>query len=119
MKCGGSRKMIKHYNKGISRVSEVLNNIAAIAIFLMMILAVGNVVLRLFGSPIQATYDYVGFLMALGVGFALAYCAVQNGHISVSVVMQNFPVRVQQVIDIVIGIMTITFLVLVAGHMTQ
>lgn len=111
--------MIKRYNKSITRLSMILNNLAATALFIMMVLVVGNVVLRLVGKPIQATYDYVEFLTALGIGLALAYCTVKDGHISISLLLHKLPLKMQRLIDIIIGIISVVFLIFVTWHMVK
>lgn len=116
---GSDRKMLKRYNKGISRLSKILNDIAAIALFIMMVLVISNIIFRSFGNPIQATFDYVGFLLAFGVGLGLAYCAVQDGHITINLLIEKFPVKVQKVIDILISTIVIVFLFLITWNMIK
>src|SRR5690625_3680400 len=113
------REMLKKYNKGMASISMLFNNLAALALTIMMVLVVGNVVLRLIGIPIQATYDFVEFLTALGIGLALAYCAVKDGHISISLFVQKLPERVQKVSDIVIGIISVVLLIFVTYQMAM
>lgn len=109
--------IIKRYNSGISNLSILLNNLAAIALTIMMLLVVSNVVLRMLGSPIQATYDYVEFLTAIGMGLALAYCAVNDGHISISLFMDYLPKKVQKIIDIIIRLVSVVFLFFITWSM--
>ncbi len=110
--------MLKKYNSGMAKVSMLFNNLAALALTIMMVLVVGNVILRLVGIPIQATYDFVEFLTALGIGLALAYCAVVDGHISISLFIQKLPESVQRIIDIIVGMISVILLVFVTYQMT-
>lgn len=111
--------MLKRYNKGMASISALLNNLAALALVIMMVLVVSNVILRLVGIPIQATYDFVEFLTALGIGLALAYCAVVDGHISISLFIQKLPEKIQKVIDIVVGIISVILLIFVTYQMAM
>ena len=69
----------------------------------MMLLVVGDIVLRVVWRPVPGTYDIVGFIGAIIVAFAIAYCAVQRGHIEVELVVARFPERVQGIIGSITG----------------
>ena len=73
----------------------------------MMLLVVGNILLRVVWRPIFGTYDIVGFIGAILVAFAIAYCAVQRGHIAVELVVTRFPKRVQGIIGSITGIFSL------------
>lgn len=111
--------MFKHYERLIKRLSSFLNNLAAIALFGLMALVVGNVVLRLFGSPIQATYDFVEFLTAIAIGLSLAYCGIKDGHVSINLLTDKFPKKVQGIVAIIIGLISISFLSLVTWQIVK
>jgi len=76
-----------------------LNWAAAASIVAMIFLTVADVVLRLFRMPIPGTYEMVGFLGAFIIAFSLAYTASEKGHITVDVLVQLFPRRVQALLD--------------------
>lgn len=76
-----------------------LNWAAAASIVAMMLLTVADVVLRLFRMPIPGTYEMVGFLGAFIIAFSLAYTASEKGHITVDVLVQLFPRKVQAFLD--------------------
>jgi len=71
----------------------------------MMLLVVGDITLRVIWQPIPGTYDVVGFIGAVLVAFAIAYCAVRGGHISVELVVSRLPKRVQWIISSITGIL--------------
>ena len=48
-----------------------------------MLVVVINVVARVVWHPILGTYDWVQFLGAIIVGFAVAHCGTQGGHVAV------------------------------------
>jgi len=109
--------MIRQYNKIMTRVSLFLNNIGSIILFLIMLLVIANVLLRLIGKPIQSTFELVGLLTSVVIGFTLAFCAVKDAHISISILIQRFSVKSQKVVDIFINFISIVFLAFVTFQM--
>lgn len=105
---------IDYFNKFIIKISKLFNVLAITAIFLMMIIVVSNVVLRLFGYPLQFTIDYVEFMAVLSTSFALAYCGVEDGHISISLLIDKLPSKLQKIIDIIINATSSFFLFMIA-----
>lgn len=94
----------------VTGLSRVLDKIAGLCMVAIMALIVSNVLLRaLFNRPILGTIDYVVFLTAVMIGLALAYCAVQNGHIAVSFVVDRLPIRMQSLVAIVMDILSLSF----------
>ena len=88
----------------VKKVSSSLDTLAALCFFSVMLLIVVNIILRtVFSQPILGTYELVGFLTALGVSLALAHCAVQEGHIAVSLFMERFPPRIQSLTAIFVN----------------
>lgn len=111
--------MIRQYNRVVSKLSDILNYIASITLSLIMLLVVANILLRLIGRPIQATYELVGLLTSVVIGFTLAYCAVKGAHISISIFMQRFSSRTQRIVDIFINIINVVFLIFVTVQMAK
>jgi TRAP-type C4-dicarboxylate transport system permease small subunit len=68
-----------------------------------------NSVLRVFGLPIPGDFDFIMLLGAMAVAFALPYCTLQKGHTTVELVVSRLPKRIQAVIDIFTGILSICF----------
>jgi TRAP-type C4-dicarboxylate transport system permease small subunit len=76
----------------------------------MMLLIVSNVLMRvLFKSPIFGTFEYVGFLTAIVISFAIANCGVKNGHVAVDLFIDKFPRKIQKIIDFILGIVSTCF----------
>ena len=92
--------------KGLVWVAKIAAVIAAIVLAGMMLLTVGDVIGRyFFNSPIKGTWELVGLLL-IGAGtWGLAYCQLQKGHISISIIVQRFSRRVQA------GFNTLTYLI--------
>ena len=69
------------------------------AVLALMILATGNVVLRIFHAPFRGTYEIVSFLGAIGVAFALASTQRGKGHIVVDILSSRYPRPVRSLVD--------------------
>jgi TRAP-type C4-dicarboxylate transport system permease small subunit len=69
------------------------------AVLALMLLATGNVVLRIFHVPYRGTYEIVSFLGALGVAFALAATQHGQGHIVVDILSSHYPRPVKRLVD--------------------
>lgn len=80
----------------------------------MALLVCGNIVARLVWQPILGIYEVVEFLGAVVVAFALAYCAVQKGHVAIGVVVERFTQRTQAIINAITGSVSIGIFALVA-----
>lgn len=101
----------------VAKLSQVLDRIAGWALVATMVLVVGNVILRLFKRPIEGTYEWVGFLTTLVIGLAVAYCAVNNGHIAITFLTERLSSRTRAVIDFVIGLISLGFLILISAQL--
>lgn len=91
-------------------VNKVLLFFGGIAVLALMLLATGNVVLRIFHLPFRGTYEIVSFLGAVVIAFALGYTQKRRDHIVVDILTDKFPDAVKETIDKVAYIaMTIFF----------
>lgn len=92
---------MKKANSLVREISRALDALAGLCIFSVMILVVTNILLRTFlHRPILGTSEYVNLLTAVGIGLALAYCAFQNGHIAVDLLVNRWPQKIQAGVDI-------------------
>ncbi|MBA7712701.1 hypothetical protein ES703_121688 [subsurface metagenome] len=103
-----------YFERVVYSLSRVSDRIAQGAVLAMLLLVVGNILLRIIWRPIGGTYDFVGFIAAVVVAFSIAYCAVQRGHIRVDLVVARFPERVQGIIDSITGILSLGLFLLAA-----
>jgi TRAP-type C4-dicarboxylate transport system permease small subunit len=105
---------VNKFFRTVRQISEYADKISQVAIIAMMLLIVANIIGRFFGLSIFGTYDFAGFINALLVGFALAYCAINKGHIQVELVMSHFPEKVQAIVGIIIGILNFGMIGIIA-----
>ena len=96
-----------YFERIVNHTSRWCNWVAGGAAVAMVVLVCGNVVLRFFSRPILGTFEYVCFLAAVIISFALAYCSIQKGHVAVELIVRRFSERTQAIIDTATGILSL------------
>jgi TRAP-type C4-dicarboxylate transport system permease small subunit len=91
--------MITILDKIDNLLGRILLVLSGAAVLALMLLATGNVVLRIFQAPFRGTYEIVSFLGAIGVAFALASTQRGKGHIVVDILSSRYPRRVRRLVD--------------------
>jgi TRAP-type C4-dicarboxylate transport system permease small subunit len=91
--------MIKILDKIDNVLGSILLFLSGAAVVALMLLATGNVVLRIFHAPYRGTYEIVSFLGAIGVAFALASTQRRKGNIVVDILSSRYPDPVRRVVD--------------------
>ncbi len=99
-------KYLEAINIFLNRISMILGGIAVLA---LMLLATGNVVLRIFHLPFRGTYEIVSFLGAVVIAFALGYTQKNKDHIVVDILTERFPKKVQTVIEALADVVIMIF----------
>ncbi len=74
--------------------------IGATGLAALMFLTVGDVILRTSKSAIVGTYELVGFLGAIAIGFSFPRTAFERHHVSVDIVTSKLPRAAKMVVDI-------------------
>ena len=110
--------MIKRYNNIVNQINEKVKDLSAIVLVIIMFIVVVNIILRVvFNAPIKGAYDLVIVLTTVIISLSLAYCAVKDGHVAVSLFIQRFSKRVQNIIDFIIGSIVIVSLLTISWHL--
>ena len=69
------------------RINSILNRglawVAGISLVAMVLVTVGEMVLRMFGKPMAGTVETIGWLSAVTTAFALGYTQIHQGHVSI------------------------------------
>ncbi len=99
------------FERFVRWLSHWFDRIAQIALAVMMLLVIANMVTRIFGHPIQGTFEITGYLGAVVIGFALAWCGVLGHHIALTMAVERLPERPRTIIGIITGIMSFSFLI--------
>jgi TRAP-type C4-dicarboxylate transport system permease small subunit len=93
--------------KIIYGTAKTLHYIAAAGLLVLMMLQVINMIGRyFFNSPLQGTTDLGSYMLLVITALGLGWAALERRHISVGLVMDLLPSRVQLVTDTII--LTIT-----------
>lgn len=89
--------------KTIYGTAKTLHYIAAAGLLVLMMLQVINMIGRyFFNSPLQGTTDLGSYMLLVITALGLGWAALERRHISVGLVMDLFPSRVQLVTDTII-----------------
>lgn len=83
----------------ISYLSRAFMLVGGVALLLLVLLATGNVALRLFRLPFAGTYEIVSFLGALVTAGALAHTQRKKDHIVVDIISEKFPALLKKLLD--------------------
>ncbi len=85
----------------VSYLSRFFMIVAGGALLLLVLLATGNVALRLFQIPFAGTYEVVSFLGALVTAGALAHTQRRRDHIMVDILTDRLPPLAKRLLDAV------------------
>lgn len=111
--------MIKNYNKFMEIINSWLQNVAAVVLFIIMLLVIANILLRPFAMAVPGVFDLVVILTPVTISLSLAYCAVKDGHVAVSMLVDKFSKRVQNIIDFTMGIISTVALLIATLYVVQ
>lgn len=83
-------------------LSYGLSKFGCVALFLMMCLTVVDVVGRyLFNSPILGAFEITSFLVSILIFSFLGYAQSQKSHVTVDILVNTFPQKVQFVMKLI------------------
>ena len=77
--------------RAVERLGKLMQVISGIALTFIMLLTVTDVAGRLFGHPVDGTFELVGLGGAVVIGFALPITSWMRGHIFVDFLYQKAP----------------------------
>lgn len=82
-----------------SGLRKILMTAGGVALILLVLLATGNVALRVVRVPLSGTYEVVAFLGAIVIAGALGHTQKRKDHIVVEIFSGKFPPGVKRVLD--------------------
>ena len=106
--------MADKFNKGLTRVCDVLDSIGGFVMAGIMALITINVITRVFGYPIIGAVEFVQFMLVATCALAIAYCAKNAGHVAVSVLVDKMPPKPKLVVEVLISVIILAFVILAA-----
>ena len=96
-----------YFNRIVSLLTKFCDRIAQAGVFAMLLIIFSNILGRKIWKPIYGTYDYVGFIGAILVAFAIPFCALEKGHIEVELLVERFSKRVQGIVGSITGFLSL------------
>jgi TRAP-type C4-dicarboxylate transport system permease small subunit len=72
--------------------------IGGVALVLMMLLTISDVILREFRRPVVGTYELVGYLAVIVLGFSIPYTTSVRSHVVVDFFTTKLPGKVQHLL---------------------
>ena len=90
-------------------VSRLLNIIAGVSVTVMMLLTVVDILLRAGGHPIIGTYEIVGLLLALVIGFGIPQVSLDRGHVYMDFLLEKLSKRGKKVMNTITRLFCIIF----------
>lgn len=95
-------------------LSKGLMIVGGVALLLLMILATGNVAMRIFHVPFSGCYEIISFLGAIVTASALGYTQRNRDHIIVDILSEKFPPGVRKIVDAVSYLIVTVFFAVVS-----
>ncbi len=96
------KEVMLSYERGITSISRVLNNIGLWVIVGMVLLTVATVIgRRFFNAPIIGAKEIQQFCLLTVAFFTWGYCQAQRGNIVITFISDFIPKRVMTFIDII------------------
>ncbi|MBS4024318.1 MAG: TRAP transporter small permease [Clostridia bacterium] len=96
-----------------TKLNQLLAVIAGGALIMMMLVTVGNMIIRVVYVPFGATSEVVGWLAAITTGFALGYAQINRAHVTIDLVIDRFPKRWQSLVQALVMLLSIAFFILI------
>ncbi len=93
--------------------------LSQIALVLVMLLIVANIIMRAWWKPLTGSYELVEILGAVILSMGVAYCAVNRGHVTVSLLVDSLPPRVQGVVEVITNAISLVFISLISWGLLQ
>jgi len=98
-------------------LNRALMIIGGVALIALMLLATGNVMLRIFRLPFAGAYEILSFLGAVVTASALGYTQRTRGHIVVDILSEKYPATVKRVVGAVSNLVIIAFFAIVTWQL--
>ena len=107
--------MITALIKMLGRFEKIGSFIAAVFMFLIMVIVFCDVVLRyVFNSPLSWAYDLIALYLMAGVFFLiLSEAYASNAHVNVDVLQQKFPavgIRLSEIVTCIVSIIVFSLI---------
>ena len=101
--------LINILDKAVALYNHGLAWLGGLALTLMLMLIVGNALIRIFYRPFPGTTELVGWLAAITTSFALGYTQMNKGNVALDMITKRFPLRIQKILEGIFSLCTALF----------
>jgi len=109
--------------QALEKFSKVANGALAAAGGLtlvgMMLLTVGDMVLRVFGRPLAGTYEIIGWLAAAAMALSLGYTQRNRGHVAITLFLDRLTPRTRGVVGCLTDLISLLLFAAVAWQVAR
>ena len=107
----------------LEKISKLMNHafifVAGSFMVAMILITCANIFLRLVWVPVKGTFELMGFFGAVVTAFALGYTQAKKAHISVDILVNRFPKRVQKCINGINYVVCMIFFILAGWQIAK
>ena len=103
----------------VLKISKILSAVAGIALTAMMCLTVADVVGRAGGHPILGTYEIVGLLGVVTIGFAVPFTSWKRRHVYMEFLIEKLSPRGRDVLNVGTRVLCIALFILMGINLFQ
>ena len=105
---------MKYLDKFDLILNKALMAAGGVALMALMILATGNVIMRIFHIPFSGSYEIISFLGAVVTAAALGDTLRNRDHIVVNILSHKFPPGIKKTVDAVSFLIIAVFFTVVS-----
>jgi len=99
----GTKMGLSHLINRLDKVAALFNHglawLGGLTLTLMLLLIVGNALIRIFYRPFPGTAELVGWLAAITTSFALGYTQMNKGNVALNMITKRLPLRAQKILE--------------------
>lgn len=95
-------KAIDKFENLVFITNKCINYIAMFVLAFTMFLVSGDILGRIFNRPIFGTYELTSLGLGLMVFLSIGLTFLRGGHVSITFIVDRFPVRVQAILDTIL-----------------
>ncbi|MEE4261637.1 MAG: TRAP transporter small permease [Desulfobacteraceae bacterium] len=107
----------------LEKISRLMNHcfifVAGTFMVAMILITCLNIFSRLVWVPVKGTFELMGFFGAVVTAFALGYTQAKKAHISVDILVNRFPKRVQKILSGINSVICLIFFALAGWQIAK
>jgi len=107
----------------LEKIGRLMNHafifVAGTFMVAMILITCANIFSRLVWAPVKGTFELMGFFGAVVTAFALGYTQAKKAHISVDILVNRFPKRVQKFLNGINSVICMIFFTLAGWQIAK